>query len=270
MFDGLTRRVAGKLQAASSLSEFVRYMSNWRAVWRSYRAGQLISSPLQLRNGVRVEFSADDDVIQVFREVFVNCCYTPAWFYTPHSGDAVVDLGANIGAFSLAMANAGARCHAFEPSPGTRQRLLRNVAVNPLSGSIRVYPYGIAGRAETLTLKAGKSSIHSSLHASALVNESASQPIEVITLAEALRQTGETRIELLKVDIEGAEKETFENAAPEVLASVRRVALEFHDHFRTGARAAAERALTAAGMRILKVDATDGRGQCGILYAGRS
>jgi FkbM family methyltransferase len=269
MIARLAARAAGKFQAASAFFEMVRYLRNWPEIWRAYRKGQALPSPLLLRNGLRVEFGREDDVIQVFREVFVHHCYTPTWFHVPKSGDVVVDLGANIGVFSLAMAHDGARCHAFEPVAGTRGRLLRNVEANGLSKSIVVQPFGVAGRTERVAIKMGTSSIHTSLHSSGQVDERAGEMIDVLPLADALARTGEPRIDLVKVDIEGAEQEMFENAPPDVLTPVRKVVMEFHGHIRPGARAAAEKALTAAGLLIVRVDATDATGSSGILYAQR-
>ncbi|HVK12266.1 MAG TPA: FkbM family methyltransferase [Gemmataceae bacterium] len=270
MLTDARRRIAGKMQAGRALLEFARHLKNWPAVWRAYRRGQPIPSPLVLRNGLVVEFGPDDDPVQLFREIFVRACYTPRWFYRPTPGDQVVDLGANIGVFALAVAGIarGLRCHCFEPAAGTRGRLLRNAEVNGLTEFIRVYPNAVAAAAGTLTLRAGASTIHRSLFANDMATDTPGETVEAVTLGRALEMTGADRIDLLKVDIEGAELDVFPACLPDVLAPVRRVVVEYHDHFRPGARAATEAALRAAGFSAPRVDPAGPEG--GVLYATRS
>jgi hypothetical protein len=97
--------------------------------------------------------------------------------------------------------------------------------------------------------------------------ETVGERVELIALAEAIRLTGEEKIALLKVDIEGAEKELFATVPAETLALVRRVVVEYHDHFRPGARATVEGRLWAAGFSIARSDPVNLTN--GILYADK-
>jgi hypothetical protein len=54
-------------------------------------------------------------------------------------GDVFYDVGANVGSYTLLAATAGARVHAFEPSPPTAARLRRNVALNALEERVQVH-----------------------------------------------------------------------------------------------------------------------------------
>lgn len=66
----------------------------------------------------------------------------------------LLDIGANIGYFSLLAAHQGMRVIAFEPSPRELARLYRNIAVNHARGIV-VYPFGLSYKKETLTLRLG-------------------------------------------------------------------------------------------------------------------
>ncbi len=57
--------------------------------------------------------------------------------------------------------------------------------------------------------------------------ESGGIEVKAISLREALRQFSE--IDLLKVDIEGAEYDVFAHATPEILTKVKNILMEVHD-----------------------------------------
>jgi len=65
-----------------------------------------------------------------------------------------LDVGANIGYFSLLAGSQGMRVIAFEPSPRELRRLYRNMALND-ARTIVVYPFGLSHRREQLSLRLG-------------------------------------------------------------------------------------------------------------------
>ena len=52
--------------------------------------------------------------------------------------------------------------------------------------------------------------------------------IEAVTLQDLLESKGWNTIDLLKIDIEGAEYEVFESISPEILIKTNKILLEFH------------------------------------------
>jgi hypothetical protein len=54
-------------------------------------------------------------------------------------------------------------------------------------------------------------------------------PVRIVTLDDFVRSLSLTRIDLLKVDIEGAEIEVLQNASREVLSMCDQICVEFHD-----------------------------------------
>lgn len=63
----------------------------------------------------------------------------------------------------------------------------------------------------------------------------------VVSLPDLLTRYGIDRIDLLKIDIEGAEREIFSDSAPWI-ARVGAIATELHDHLTPGATRAFEAA----------------------------
>ena len=62
-------------------------------------------------------------------------------FVLDHYRDYTVflDIGANIGIYSIMMAQKGLFCHAFEPMPDNYQAMLKNIGLNDLDNVIRTY-----------------------------------------------------------------------------------------------------------------------------------
>ena len=122
-------------------------------------------------------------------------------------GMTFADVGAHIGIYTLTalrvLAGNG-RVHAFEPSPRTFQILRDNVQVNGFleSGSAILHPIAIAGEEGTaeLTVYAANSG-HNTLFGADTGGERLA--VRTRTLDEVL--AGEPRLDLVKIDAEGAE-----------------------------------------------------------------
>jgi 31-O-methyltransferase len=64
------------------------------------------------------------------------------------AGDVVVDVGANIGVFTLYAAKQGAQVYAYEPMPPTYAVLQQNVEAHGLGRLVRIRNIGLSDRAE--------------------------------------------------------------------------------------------------------------------------
>jgi len=118
-----------------------------------------------------------------------------------HGCDLFVDVGANIGFYSIEVALAGLapRVLAFEPDPRNLLQLGANILVNRLVDRITVIPKAVSERAGTVSFQpAADSSTGQSR-----VDEQASTAIESVTLDETIG--GEGQRLFVKMDIEGHE-----------------------------------------------------------------
>jgi hypothetical protein len=78
-----------------------------------------------------------------------------------------------------------------------------------------------------------------------------SSTVPTITINDLLDELRVDQIDLLKLDIEGSEKELFEDPAKNRwLSRTRAVIVELHDHFKPGCTAAVEAAL--AGQNFIR------------------
>jgi FkbM family methyltransferase len=123
-------------------------------------------------------------------------------------GDTFVDLGANIGAYALWAATlVGPRgtVLAVEPEPRNYALLRRNIELNGLL-NVQALHLGVSDRRETLTLFLSESNSggHTFVHQAESRGRRVDVPCKPVV--EVLRDAEVTRVDLMKVDIEGFEE----------------------------------------------------------------
>jgi FkbM family methyltransferase len=125
---------------------------------------------------------------------------------TVESGWTIVDCGAHIGWYTLICSRAvGPKGHvyAFEPVPETAQVLLQNVQINALS-NVTVVRKAVQDRpgSVTLTLSTSSSAVASIFGD----GTGETRTVEATSLDEYFGSLGMPRIDLVKIDVEGAER----------------------------------------------------------------
>jgi FkbM family methyltransferase len=199
--------------------------------------------PLLLKSGFTVHHGAGDPAAVMLGEIFHGTVYTGSGFYEPMPGDVVIDGGANIGMFMLYILSLerNLRVFCFEPFSSTRERLQQNIAANGLSDRVTVHPYALFSSSTVMRLKSTPSSGETSFFErwNTLENQPGEE-VQCISLPAALDLCGVDQVDLLKLDVEGAELEILEGASQLDWVRIRRIALEFHNFIRsdTGRRVA--------------------------------
>ena len=130
-------------------------------------------------------------------------------------GSVVFDVGANAGYFSILSRELGATVHAFEPNPNVRALLRKSVSLGP--GGITVVAAACSDEPGTMPLylsEPGNTGL-----TSLIVPTSRSVEVDVITLDEYAHRT-RTRPSLVKIDVEGHEREVLAGAS-ELLETAR-------------------------------------------------
>jgi FkbM family methyltransferase len=144
-------------------------------------------------------------------------------------GDVFVDVGANIGWFTLVASVAvgeSGRVHAFEPRAETVAHLIETVVLNELDDQVTTYPYGLADRETSgrLVWVSGTDNPGgSAVWSGEIPANMEEQPIALRPL-DALKFD---RVDALKVDVEGAElrvlrggRKTLERCRPYILSEL--------------------------------------------------
>ena len=133
-----------------------------------------------------------------------------------------VDVGANIGAYSLfvaAHAGHNARILAVEPQPDVFDRLTYNIRQNPF-GTVKAVACAVADKAGDLTMFVDSRNRGESSVKIVGAGDEDTMRVPATTLLNLVQQEGFSRIDAIKLDVEGAEDiilEPFFRDAPEAL-----------------------------------------------------
>jgi len=151
-------------------------------------------------------------------------------FDLPFEPRTILDAGANIGMASVYFANRypSAKVIAIEPEPCNFRMLEKNVVTYPCINPIRAALWPSEGEVSVLA-PSGMNGNYG--HWGFTVSEGSG--VRAITVPAILRRFEIDIIDVLKIDIEGAELELFSGAC-EWLKYVRCVMIETHDQFRPG------------------------------------
>ena len=122
----------------------------------------------------------------------------------------IFDVGANVGYYSMRWAKslgAGGSIHAFEPVPLTYERLRRNIELNELGNIIQAINAGLGETPGSLNLFVPAFSGSSAASIRNLHPDETSVEVEacIDTLDDYFKRSGLTTLDLVKVDVEGAE-----------------------------------------------------------------
>ena len=132
--------------------------------------------------------------------------------YRVRAGDVVLDCGANIGTFTNEALLAGARLVvAIDPSPGNVDAMQRTFAKEIAEGRVIVYPKGVWNKDDTLEFSVYDNSALDSLVMTerSIDGGKLEKKIQVplTTIDKLVAELGLSKIDYIKMDIEGAERQ---------------------------------------------------------------
>jgi|SRR5208282_1312469 len=161
----------------------------------------------------------------------------------------IVDAGANIGAFSLYALQASpvAKVIAIEPAPDSCNRLRSMMSSNGMDSRYTLCEAALGERQgeTTIQLSAGSQFRRTGV---------GGHTVKMVTLDSLVPPNA--AVDLLKMDIEGAEYGVLNSVSTDTLLRIRRIVLEFHP--RAPARTAID-PLTSAGFKLTRYQ-DDGAG----------
>jgi FkbM family methyltransferase len=145
--------------------------------------------------------------------------------------DVVLDIGSNIGASILYFHQQfpNARIVGFEPHPETFKVLQANVSNLPLAA---VFNYGLGAEntrviIETESVNFGAFSTKGRPRSQGTARGSVE--CQIRRADDVLRELGITKVDLIKIDCEGAEADVFEALPPDILGQCQWIVGELHD-----------------------------------------
>lgn len=156
-------------------------------------------------------------------------------FSLPFSPSVIVDAGANVGMASIYFANKypGARIIAIEAEAANFSVLARNVRPYPQIMPMHAALWNRDGEI-AVSRPDGKTGAFGEW--GFITREGPGSMVRAITMRTLMQEAQISSIDLLKMDIEGAEKEVFENG--DWVDNIRCLVIELHDRHKPGCSAA--------------------------------
>ena len=146
-------------------------------------------------------------------------------------GDTVIDIGANIGAFTVLAASrvgSNGKVLAFEPEAMTFECLLKNIQLNRFA-NVTAINQAIDKTEGLAELRVGHKSAFSNIHGRLEHMKSlTTQTVKTTTLARVFETFKITKVNLLKIDCEGSEYGLFESLPLSLATRIEQIAMEVH------------------------------------------
>ena len=211
--------------------EIIQKVENWPTAWglRIFRKSAGVRL-LRLRTGLQMVCRGNSRDWDVFHELFFAGGYGAALRFLADQPDEpiVIDLGGNIGLFALlaSQSHPMAKVFSYEPGPPNARFFEINRLLNPrLLDRIFLTQAAVGANSRTEDwyfdeMNPGGSGFFAG------GNLKFSVPVQAFS--QIIESLGKP-VDLVKIDIEGAEYELFLESPPQCWERVRAISLELHD-----------------------------------------
>jgi FkbM family methyltransferase len=218
----LILNAASFFRRARIAGQAVTDIANWSDVLPRAARGKDVTE-IRLRSGPVITAPAENALWPHFSDIWYHLSYTK-YCSIPQRG-TVVDVGANVGVFSL-FASRFARCvYSLEPASSNFSRLRNNIL---LANNVFPIHSACGPRDEKGTLDLSGLPVAFSLKTA--TPEGPVESVDVISLATLFQRYNIPRCDYLKLDCEGAEFEIILDSSPLVFNRIHQIVLEYHDH----------------------------------------
>jgi FkbM family methyltransferase len=174
--------------------------------------------------------SPNGDMLKIlFNEIFVDAVYL---FRSSTDEPKIVDCGSNIGMsiFFFKMLYPKAHIIAFEPDPFTFQILSENISQNHLA-NVELHQCALSGADEQVSLYRPSNPSDSSLQMNILRPRQLDTACIVVSARRLSEFIGDEEVDLLKLDIEGAESAVLHELADAgKLRKIKSIHFEYQHH----------------------------------------
>lgn len=224
------------MRIARELAKVKAAFRNWWAIavkgflWKHFNLPRR-EIEVESRGGTRIAAPLVHNAGAMYTavEVFAFGAYETHWEL--EDAPTVVDIGANIGAWILWLAERRPRLSGicYEPDAAAAAYLRRNLQMNGLDAQVEVRGEAVSDRTGTARLfqeqpGGGASSLQPT---SAVVRFERETRVPTVSFAEAIARV-DGDISLVKIDCEGSEYDIVETSPAESWKRIRRVVMEYH------------------------------------------
>ncbi len=185
-----------------------------------------------------------------FEQIFLDEIYQLPIDLSPR---AIVDCGANVGYASVYFANRypQARIVCVEPEPSNFKALVANTSAYPNIIPVEAAIWDSPGR---LAVDSSESAWESRV---STPGDGLLTTVAAVTIEDILALCPADAVDIIKIDIEGAEKEVFSSGRRSWLGQIQVLMVELHDRIKAGCTEALEQALEGQRfIRLVRKDTT--------------
>ena len=216
------------------LSRIKTYKNWFTIVWpvtRIISPQRILRTRLGPKIKVRSVFGPD---FVVTHEMFYRDDYNISSIQFDCSEPVVIDVGANIGTFSLLVncRNPRAKIFAYEPELSNYELTEENIRLNGVGHNIKCFSLAVAETEGNKTFYISTLEYAHSLEMENIEGGDFNKKITVntTTIEQILKSNNLDRLDLLKLDIEGTEYAVLYNLPLDLYNKIKYIALEIHDH----------------------------------------
>ncbi|MFQ5729065.1 MAG: FkbM family methyltransferase [Waddliaceae bacterium] len=204
-------------------------IKNWYVILLDY-CGLLRGSEITyiFRNGIKcITRGNNKDDRAVIKTVWLNKVYILNEDDL-QDGSIVIDIGAQIGVFSVFSASYAnnIKVYAYEPFPDNYKLLIENIEVNKLEK--HVYPFDVAVTDSSEKIKLFIDERGTTGH-SVIIPQEKHVTVNSTTLTDIMEANKISQCDLLKMDIEGAEYPVLYSTPNHIFRKIKRIYLEYED-----------------------------------------
>ncbi len=199
-------------------------VKNWLQFLQTYK--DQYKGEILFRDGFKLFVDDSSDISSIstsfFRKDYGNM--DPNW-------KTIVDIGAHKGFFTTYVARncPHALIYSYEPIKSSFEALEKNVQVNNLNNRVKTFNLGVASESGEREINLSTSSTDNSFYAEIGSIMTGKEIITCTTLDQIINQNHIEKIDLLKLDCEGAEFEVLMASNKEVLLCVSEIRMEYHN-----------------------------------------
>lgn len=205
----------------------ITLLNNWQEAIEAKLTGKSLQT-LSFRNGIVLNGPTTISLAFLLQEIWIDKIYKYPGYHIK-AGDVIIDIGANIGAFSTyaATQSSDVKVYAYEPFPQNVDWLRFNLKNSDLN-NVAVFQQAVARSPGMRSLQVNRFSwiCHSLIATEKLQEEDLK--VQCITLDEIITENKIEKCDLLKLDCEGSEYEILEGSSLETLSKIKKIVCEYH------------------------------------------
>jgi len=211
--------------------KIIRLFKNWYKMTIYFSEDKNISPILELRKGLK--FYTNNNLLDVVA-IVENFGFENEHDYFKMTNilkkSCIIDIGANIGAFSIYTATRfpDAEIFSYEPDPKNFEKFIKNIELNKIK-NISPHNQAVGKIKGNVNLYSDNKGNFGTV-GSSLVNTGPKYlVISCVTLDDILKDNHIEKCDFLKIDCEGGEYDIIFNSNKDTFMRIKSITLEYHD-----------------------------------------